>query len=164
MTRTVRDDALLLEAIAGQDGIDDRQPAMVAPESLHFSTNLESFFAYQPKNRPLQGLRVGVLREGFAVPMMNADVAAVVRSSVTDLGALRAEVVDISIPEHEDMPTLWSCILPFAGGREGFLGAATGREGYNITSRYTGQTQKSLRRLLIHTGLGPAALSCDTCK
>jgi amidase len=54
MTRTVADAAAVLDAIAGRDGLDPRQPAGLAPEQYAAALGGE-----------VAGLRVGVLAQGF---------------------------------------------------------------------------------------------------
>jgi amidase len=63
MTATVRDNAVLLEVIAGPDGIDSRQRGVPAGR---YSEVLES---------GVKGLRIGVLQEGFGHPNSEPDVS-----------------------------------------------------------------------------------------
>lgn len=98
MTRTVADNALLLETLAGPDGVDVRQ--------LGVRTGDYSGAVGQS----LDGLRVGVLQEGFGQPDSEPDVDAAVRAAVAALGSLGAQVCDISVPEHVLGPALWTPI------------------------------------------------------
>lgn len=138
MTRTVRDNALLLEAIAGPDGMDDRQPPSMPAEALQYSSSLDKFLAETPEDKPLSGFKIGVLKEGFALPVMDANVDKAVRSAVADLAKLGAEVVEVSVPGHNDICTAWMCTLPYAGGRDGLLGDRTGRKELYMTDRAAG--------------------------
>ena len=87
------------------------------------------------EKKPLQGLRIGVLKEGFAMPQLDPNIEKAVRSSIADLSALGAELIDISIPEHTRINTPWTCIQALAGGRDGLLGDQTGRKGLQMTDR-----------------------------
>ncbi|KAK3064085.1 hypothetical protein LTS18_010246 [Coniosporium uncinatum] len=138
MTRTVRDNALLLEAIAGPDGMDDRQPPSMPAEALQYSSSLDKFLAETSQDKPLSGFKIGVLKEGFALPVMDANVDKAVRSAVADLAKLGAEVIDVSVPGHNDICTAWMCTLPYAGGRDGLLGDRTGRKELYMTDRAAG--------------------------
>ncbi|EXJ89996.1 hypothetical protein A1O3_03064 [Capronia epimyces CBS 606.96] len=138
MTKTVRDNALLLEAIAGPDGIDDRQPAFMAPGSLQFVSGLDEFLAAgagKPRDQVLKGFKVGVLKEGFAGKRVNSCVAKACRSAVAGLEALGAEVVEVSVPDHEKACLAWLCAMPLRGGREALLGDTTGRKQLEMTDR-----------------------------
>lgn len=138
MTANVRDNALLLEAIAGPDGIDDRQPTFIAPESLRFTSNLDEFLAAaggKPQGQILKGFRIGVLNEGFSSPHMNSNVAKANYSAVSDLKAMGAEVIEVSVPDHQQICITWMCALPLRGAREALLGATTGRKQLELTDR-----------------------------
>ena len=138
MTKTVADNALLLEVIAGPDGHDDRQPPSMSAESLAYSTSLSKFLSDAPSDRPLTGFKIGVLKEGFELPTMDANVAAANRAAIADLAQLGAEVVEVSIAGHFDISTAWMCTLPYAGGRDGLVGDRTGRKEFFATERAAG--------------------------
>ena len=70
MTRTVADAALTLEVIAGKDPLDPRQgevPVQPYTEAL---------------GQSVSGLRIGVLSEGFGLPLSEADVDESVRKAI----------------------------------------------------------------------------------
>lgn len=90
MASNVTDVALLLAAIAGPDGLDSRQAGVTRDDYLG---TLES---------GIEGIRVGVLREGFEWPEVEDDVSDSVRSAAKSLKDLGATVEDISIPWHTD--------------------------------------------------------------
>jgi len=98
ITANVRDNALLLEVIAGADGLDPRQ-AMPAVETYT-----------QALDRGVGGLRIGVLREGFALPNLDPGVADRVREAVATLERLGARVEEVSVPEHQLAGALWQPI------------------------------------------------------
>ncbi len=88
ITANVRDNARMLAAIAGPDGIDvrcSRAPAGDYERALDAGA---------------RGLRIGVLAEGFTAPGMQPGVADAVRAGAERLAALGAQVRDVSVPEH----------------------------------------------------------------
>ncbi|MBA3372271.1 MAG: Asp-tRNA(Asn)/Glu-tRNA(Gln) amidotransferase subunit GatA [Euzebyaceae bacterium] len=85
IARAVPDAALLLEAIAGHDPRDATSIPTDVPD-LH--TTLEA---------GVEGLRVGVVSE-FMGAGMSDGVRSVVTAAIDRLGALGAEVVDVSLP------------------------------------------------------------------
>ena len=90
MTRNVADNALMLEVIAGKDPMDPRQGEVkTAPYTEALS-------------RGIDGLRVGVVSEGFQQEDADEDVNQVVRRAIEELERLGATVSEISIPEHLD--------------------------------------------------------------
>lgn len=95
MTRTVADNALLLEVIAGEDGLDPRQ---YAPRTYRYTEAL---------GRGARGLRVGILKQGFNRPESEADVDASVRAAAERLAAQGAELIEISLEEHNTANDLW---------------------------------------------------------
>jgi amidase len=99
MAMTVADCALMLEAIAGPDGLDPRQIDVVTQpytESLDVGAD---------------GLRVGVLSEGFEIPdASEPDVDAAVRAAAHALAGAGAEVEEVSVPMHRDGLAIWNAI------------------------------------------------------
>lgn len=98
ITANVRDNALMLETIAGSDGLDPRQYAPV----------VESYTAALGKG--VRGLKIGILTEGFQLPNMDPQVETKVRDAIARLQALGAIVSEISVPEHNLAGALWSPI------------------------------------------------------
>ena len=98
ITRTVADNALLLEVLAGPDGLDPRQQE---PRVERYT---------EAVSRGAHGLRIGVLEEGFGRSESEADVDAKVRGAADKLRDLGARVEDVSIPEHQMGPDLWTAI------------------------------------------------------
>jgi len=83
MTANVRDNALLLEVIAGPDGIDSRQRGVPGG---HYTEVLEG---------GINGLRIGVLKEGFGHANSEPDVDARVRAAAARLARHGAVVSDV---------------------------------------------------------------------
>jgi amidase len=98
MTQTVADNALLLEVIAGADGLDPRQ---YAPRIDKYTNAL---------GRGVSGLRIGVVREGFGWPSSEPEVDAKVKRAADRLRDLGARVEELSIPMHRDGQVIWTPI------------------------------------------------------
>jgi amidase len=99
MTRTVTDAAVLLDVLAGPDGLDPRQPDAIE------AVNYEAALAESSIGR-----RVGVLREGFATPVSDPAVDAAVRAAVEVLGGAGLEVAEVSVPWHLDALHVWNVV------------------------------------------------------
>jgi amidase len=98
MARTVRDVALLLEVLAGPDGLDQRQW-----QGLRGQAYTEALTG------DLRGVRVGIVREGFGIDgESDPDIDAGVWRSLERMRAAGARLQDVSIPEHR----LAAAILP----------------------------------------------------
>ncbi|MCY4388793.1 MAG: amidase [Desulfurellaceae bacterium] len=88
MAETVADTALLLEVIAGKDPLDPRQSEVpVQPYT-------------QVLGQSIQGLRLGVVKEGFVTPVSQPDVDTKVHAAVNALQDLGAQAEEVSIPAH----------------------------------------------------------------
>src|SRR5579884_131008 len=110
MARSARDTALLLEAIAGPDGLDPRQRAGLMPQK--YSAALTG---------DIKGLRLGIVKEGFGrtEPVRSEkDVDDAVREAAHALARHGAQVREISVPMHPDGFHIWSGI---AGEIVGFM-------------------------------------------
>ncbi|HEY1320185.1 MAG TPA: amidase [Streptosporangiaceae bacterium] len=99
ITRTVRDAALMLEVLAGRDGLDPRQ-RFDAPGG--YLAGLDD---------GVDGLRVAVLSEGFGIPgLSQPGVDETVRAAIGTLAAAGAVVSEVSIPWHRDGLHVWNII------------------------------------------------------
>jgi amidase len=120
MARNVSDVALVLEVIAGKDPADFRQ------QEVRVQAYREAL------GKSVNGLRVGLLKEGFTHPGAQDDVNAAVRKAANQLQRLGAEVAEVSIPEHHDA---WQFLWPIA--LEGMAALARGNlQGRHHTGRY----------------------------
>lgn len=99
MTRTVADAALMLTVIAGPDGLDPRQPAGLVADDYAVALG-----------RSAEGLRVGVVSEGFAHPNSEAGVDDTVRTAVETLRGAGLTAEDVSIPWHLHGARIWDVI------------------------------------------------------
>ena len=116
MTRTVAENALLLEVLAGPDGYDPRQyDVRVHP----YASMLEGGVA---------GMKIGIVIEGFAQPNAEADVNAKVRAAAAQLKKLGAVVSEVSIPMHLLGAALWTPI-----GVEGLTQTMMHGDGYGVS-------------------------------
>lgn len=100
ITANVVDNALMLEVLAGPDGLDPRQHQGVLPRA--YSAGL---------SRGVAGMKIGMLREGFGHANAQPDVDQSVRMACDALREAGALVEEISIPMHVLGPAIW---LPIA--------------------------------------------------
>ncbi len=98
VTSNVSDNALLLEVLAGEDGLDPRQ---YKPKVFRYTEAL---------GRGAHGLRIGLLKEGFHRPESEPDVDAKVMAAAERFRELGAQVEDVSIPEHLTAIDAWTAI------------------------------------------------------
>jgi len=99
ITASVRDNALMLEAMAGVDGLDPRQTGLCRPGG--YVAALSGGVA---------GLRIGVLREGFGQANSEAVVDQAVRDAAQVFRTLGARVEEVSLPMHNQGPAIWLAI------------------------------------------------------
>lgn len=146
MARTVPECARLLEAIAGSDGWDDRQPAfgleVGSPKTLFLDAVLET--TQKDSKSSLSGFKVGILREGFEVPHQDANVIASVTAAAQKFSQLGAQVQEVSVPAHHTGNVTRTCGLPIAGGRQAIFGDIDGRKQFSMTDRARLVTPKRL--------------------
>jgi amidase len=99
----VLENALFLQAIAGADGIDDRQGP-----GCPFPDNVPDYPALAQKG--VEGLKVGLLTEGFSCPMHDKRVSEAVEQAAQRLTSLGATVEHVSVPMHSEAHNLWAII------------------------------------------------------
>ena len=88
ITANVADNALLLEVIAGPDGIDPRQGGA---KPVRYTEYLK---------RDVSGLRIGVVAEGFGCAVSEPEVDLKVKAAARQFAELGAVVSEVSIPMH----------------------------------------------------------------
>lgn len=98
ITNNVADNALFLEVLAGEDGLDPRQ---YAPKVYRYTEAI---------GKGCRGLRIGVLKEGFGRPESEPDVDAKVRAAAERFVSLGAMVSEVSVPEHYLAGDAWVAI------------------------------------------------------
>lgn len=114
VTNTVADNALLLEVLAGEDGLDPRQ---YKPKVFSYTEAL---------GRGVQGMRIGILQEGFAHPNSETDVDQKVMAAAERFRDLGARVEEVSVPDHHVAMDAWTAIT-LEGLQDGMMwGNSTG--------------------------------------
>lgn len=98
ITNSTEDCALLLEVIAGEDGLDPRQ---YKPKTEKYTKALTG---------DVSDLKIGILKEGFGLENSEAAVDASVRQAGEQFAKLGAEISEVSIPWHLDGQHVWSAI------------------------------------------------------
>src|SRR5580658_43345 len=126
MAASVEDVARLLAVIAGHDGWDSRT---IAARPGDYMGAL---------GKPLNGLRVGVMREGFGHPESDAQVDGRVREAIETLTGMGAKVAEVSVPWHLDGPHVWSGII-LEGAAEMML------KGYGVGNNVAGYYPLSMQ-------------------
>ncbi|KAJ5653269.1 Amidase [Penicillium lividum] len=131
LARTTMEVAVCLDAISGYDGIDDRSIGSSKPGSTSFATTL------QDTNR-LDGLRIGILKEGFEHDAVSPSVRHSVLIAAKKFDDLGATVEEISLPDHLHGPAIWTIQQRIAGAQT-LLGLNTGRRGLYMTEMERGR-------------------------
>jgi amidase len=98
ITANVADNASLLEVLAGVESIGQQQ---MPPKRTNYTEAL---------GRPITGLKIAVVREGFGHPQSNQELDKKVMSAAALLHDLGAYVDPVSIPAHRLGPALWRAI------------------------------------------------------
>ncbi|KAF4542204.1 Amidase [Lasiodiplodia theobromae] len=133
ITRSVGENALLLQGIAGADNVDDRGFAAPAPERVpKYSATLSSYEA--PKD--LTGIKVGIIAESLTGAVLDPRVKSTFLKAAECFRQLGATVSEVSIPLHKKGPAIWTGISKVGG----FLGKSTGpfgRRGYQMVDLHS---------------------------
>lgn len=88
-TRRVRDNAIMLGAIAGHDPNDANSARVAAPD---FAAAIDG---------GVQGMRIGIDRDYFMYPGVMDSVRAVTEAVIDELAALGAHIIEVNLPELE---------------------------------------------------------------
>ncbi|VUC22881.1 unnamed protein product [Clonostachys rosea] len=126
LARSVAEVAASLDALAGYDGIDDRSLGSAPHASFQFSRSLKD------ADGKLDGVKVGVLVEGYQNDLVQPGVKAKFLEAVEKLSILGAEIEEVSIPLHKEGGSIWT-IQQRISGASGILGNANGRRGLYLT-------------------------------
>ncbi len=152
-TTSVADAAELLQVIAGADRRDATCLTAPVPD---YSAAL---------SQPIQGLRVGIVRECFAAGGLAPEVAAAVMAAAETLQALGCELVDVSCPRFNDGIATYYVIAPseasanlarYDGVKYGYRSSSSDPAGDSLAqmtarSRAEGFGDEVQRRILIGT-------------
>src|SRR5262245_22817884 len=98
MTATVAHNALLLEVLAGPDGLDPRQ------------INVKTAAYTSALTADARGMKIAIVKEGFGHANSEVDVDALVRKGAAVFRQLGAQVDEVSIPLHLGGPAIWTPI------------------------------------------------------
>jgi len=123
MANSIEDMALLLQAMAGPDDFDSRQHGCQIGD---YTGAL---------NRGAKGLKIAVLKEGFARPGSDAKVDKKVRAALCRFEKLGCTVNEVSLPLHLDAVHIWIAIAR-EGAAQNMLksgGVGANQQGYQIT-------------------------------
>lgn len=128
MTRTVYDNALLLEGIAGADNIDDRGFAAPKPENV---PKYSRAVAELPSENPLTGKKIGIITESLSTPATDSRVVETFHTAAAQFEVLGAVVAEVSIPIHSKGAAIWTGVSK-TGGFLNKTSGAFGRRGYQM--------------------------------
>lgn len=129
ITTTCLDCATLLEAIAGVDGLDDRQIAGVPfPGSVPRYKEI----LLRDEQKGVKGMKIGILKEGVESRLTDPGVEKKFRAAVAGFEKLGATVTEISIPMHSLGRGIYT-VMSKMGNHMGMLGRATGRRQVMLT-------------------------------
>ncbi len=151
MTRDVHDNALLLEVLAGRDGMDPRQPSSWQPVKYTAA-----------RRAGAKRLRVAVIKEGFGQRNAEAEVDERVRAAADVIANLGLHLAEVSVPVHERAWLLGqpiyveglaqsmgeSGIMPDAEG----LGSPSAAEHFSAWRRRWRELPESLMTLILFGG------------
>jgi amidase len=107
--------ALYLEVMAGDDGLDSRQ------------RNVQTAPYAEAIGQPVRGLRVAVVKEGFGQWDSEADVDEVVRLAARKFETLGATLEEVSIPWHLNGAAIWQPIALEGGYHAMYSGRGWGK-------------------------------------
>jgi aspartyl-tRNA(Asn)/glutamyl-tRNA(Gln) amidotransferase subunit A len=148
-TTSVADAAELLQVIAGEDPRDSTCLKALVPD---YRAALE---------QPVQGLKVGIVRECFEAEGLDPQVKASVMAAAAQLQALGCELVDVSCPRFNDGIATYYVIAPseasanlarYDGVKYGYRTADAGTLAeMTARSRAEGFGDEVKRRILIGT-------------
>jgi len=128
MTRTVLDNALLLEAISGTDDIDDRGFAAPVPGKVpHYYDNLKQL----DKPQDLTGIRIGIISESLAGAVLDPRLKATFLKAADGFRAQGAVLEEVSIPLHKKGPAIWTGVSK-VGGYLAKTSGSFGRRGHQM--------------------------------
>ncbi|KAL4984739.1 amidase signature domain-containing protein [Aspergillus falconensis] len=150
MTRTLLDNALLLQATAGNDNIDDRSFAAPPPSQM---PKYHSILTSLPNPKSLLGVKIGVLSEGMNMPGIDPRVHKTVSKAISLFTELGATVSNVSVPFHSKGAAIWTPISK-SGNFHSRMNRAFGRRGHALTdlnTRFHPLTQEKWDRAYVST-------------
>ncbi|KAH8203356.1 hypothetical protein TruAng_002451 [Truncatella angustata] len=154
MARTCMDCATLLEAIAGVDGLDDRQVA-----GCPFPGQVPGYAGELSRSgrTGAAGLRIGILKEGISSPVLEEELKNKFLAAAKEFEKLGATVEEVSVPMHGSARTIYS-VMSKMGNHMGMLGRATGRRQLMMTDLFEKKnfpyTQDALSKMSVFSKEG----------
>ncbi|RDW87091.1 uncharacterized protein DSM5745_03733 [Aspergillus mulundensis] len=133
MTRTLLDNALLLQATAGTDNIDDRSFAAPPPSKIPAYHDL---LLSLPNPRSLTGVKIGIITEGMTMPGIDPRVLKTITHAISLFSTLGADISHVSIPMHTKGAAIWTPISK-SGNFHSRMNRAFGRRGHALTDLNT---------------------------
>ncbi|MCO5604968.1 hypothetical protein L7F22_059143 [Adiantum nelumboides] len=105
ITRTVEDNALLLNVLAGWDGLDERaSSAARSVKKMNYCEKLK---------QGVKGMRIGVVKEGLMMPFVEENVRKATEDSTQVLRDMGAQIEAVSLPLHFTSTGIWALsVLP----------------------------------------------------
>lgn len=125
MAQTTEQVALMLEVIAGKDGMDPRQNEV---KTQDYTGALDG---------EVNGLKIGVVKEGFGLRSSEREVDSSVKNALNRFAKLGAEVEEVSIPAHSVAMAIYRGAMT--------EGAAALMRGQGFGYGWNGYYQTSLR-------------------
>jgi amidase len=98
MTNSVSENALMLEVLAGPDGLDPRQ----------YNPKVDTYT--EALGQGVSGMKIAVVKEGFGRANSEGDVDESVKAAAQRLASLGATVEEVSIPMHNLGAAIWTPI------------------------------------------------------
>lgn len=99
ITANVADNALMLEVLAGYDGLDGRQ------------RQLQTHQYTEAIGNSISDMKIAVVREGFGHPLSETLVDDCVRNAAARFKELGATVAEVSIPMHLQGVAIWGGVV-----------------------------------------------------
>ena len=133
IAKSCLDCAILLEAIAGVDGFDDRQIAGVP-----FPKNVPKYaeiLRSMDLGQGLKGIKMGILKEGLEPSTMDTRVKDKFLAAVKVFETLGAEVKEVSVSIHTQARVIGGVVSKM-GNHMGMYGRATGRRVVALTDLF----------------------------
>ena len=130
ITNSVEDNALLLSVIAGYDnGLDSRQNAMMLHRPVRYHERL-----MRCSSADLDGVRIGVLDEGFKVPGSMDSVVKTVLQATNIFKDAGATVELTSVPMHSIGQAIWGAVFMESSAEQMWrYNADIGSKGFHMT-------------------------------
>jgi amidase len=119
LTNTVEDNAVLLEVLSGYS-----ESPELNPWSRQYTAAL---------GKPVKGMKVGIVTEGFGHPAGIPEVDECVRQAASRLADLGAEIGEVSVPMHNFGMGIWGAVVTEGLWRTAELNGL----GYNYEGSYS---------------------------